>query len=207
MSAAEADGANITEETSGDAEAPLEEPLITPTVKRNKIKLARIDTEDFLIGIFGGSYSIEDFGVHPVYGARVGLLLTETFFIDATMGFSKAGPSSAEKLFNFDLLTEQERELVYYDVSVGYNLFPGEAFMGDDTAFVTTLYVSVGAGSTQFAGDDYFTLVGGIGYRIVLTDWMAAQVDFRDHIFESDIMGDAEIKHNIEYTIGASWFF
>lgn len=193
--------------TKDGEEAPLEEPLLVPVVKRNQIKLAKIDTENFQVGIYGGLFSIEDFGVNPVYGARVGLLLSESFFLDATMGLTKAGRSAAEKLFQFDLLTEQERELVYYDISFGYNLLPGEAFVGEDKAFTTALYVTIGAGSTQFGGDDRFTIVGGFGYRLVWTDWMAFQVDFRDHVFETDIIGESEIKHNFEYVIGSTWFF
>lgn len=188
-------------------DAPLEEPLLTPVVKRNKIKLAKIDTENFQLGAYGGLLSVEDFGVYSVYGIRFGLLLSESYFLDATMGVSKVDRSSAERLFNFDLLSAQERELIYYDVSFGFNILPGEAFVGEDTAYTTALYFSIGAGSTTFAGDDRFTIVGGFGYRLVWTDWLAIQIDFRDHVFESDVLGENELKHNFEFTVGTNLFF
>ena len=38
-------------------------PVIEPDVERREIEPARIDTEDFEVGIFAGQISVEDFGV------------------------------------------------------------------------------------------------------------------------------------------------
>ncbi|HEY5807887.1 MAG TPA: hypothetical protein VIT67_07955, partial [Povalibacter sp.] len=66
------------------SEQSVPQPIINPEVERREIKRAKIDTEDFEIGIYGGILSIEDFESHPVYGARLAYHLTEDFFLEAT---------------------------------------------------------------------------------------------------------------------------
>ena len=86
-------------------------------------------TEDFEVGGFFGFLSIEDLGTNPVYGARVAYHVTEDIFLEAAVGTSKADKTSYELLSgNVQLLTEDQREYTYYNLSAGFNLLPGEAF-------------------------------------------------------------------------------
>ena len=52
-----------------DETAAREAPVIEPEIDRRVIEQAKIDTEDFEVGIFMGQMSIEDFGVDNVFGA------------------------------------------------------------------------------------------------------------------------------------------
>jgi outer membrane beta-barrel protein len=92
-------------------------------------------------------------------------------------------------------------------VSVGYNILPGEAYIGEARAFNTGLYVIGGLGSTRFAGDDRFTVNFGAGYRFVLTDSVAIHMDFRDHLYDIDVLGEEKTAHNLEATLGVTVFF
>jgi outer membrane beta-barrel protein len=189
-------------------EAPLEgKQLLTPKVKRNKIKVGKIDTENFELGPFVGLYSIEDFGTNLVVGARFAWHLSESFFFEGNYGQTKGGRSSAETLLNRDFFTEQDRELTYYNALFGYNFLPGEAFIGSNWAFVNALYLVGGAGNTKFGSEDRFTVVGGFGYRFLVTDWLAAHLDFKDHIFQTDFFGEEKTTHNMEYHVGFTIFF
>ncbi|WP_455210019.1 outer membrane beta-barrel domain-containing protein [Kaarinaea lacus] len=188
--------------------APLEdEQLLTPKVKRNKIKVGKIDTENFELGPFAGLYSIEDFGSGLVVGARFAWHMSESFFIEANYGQTKGDRTSAEVLLGRDFFTEEDRELTYYNALFGYNFLPGEAFIGRNWAFVNALYVVGGAGNTTFGGDDRFTTVGGFGYRFLVTDWMAVHVDFKDHMFQTDFFGEEKITHNMEVHGSFTIFF
>ena len=131
---------------------------------------------------------------------------TEDFFLQANVGFAEAGEAYAET-FNggSDLITD--RDYNYYNLLVGYNLFPGETFVTQNHTFNSALYVVGGAGNTDFAGDNYFTLTLGAGYRIILRDWLTFNLDFRDHTFESDITGEKDRIHNLEFTTGLTAFF
>ncbi|MBA1332239.1 hypothetical protein QQ73_14360, partial [Candidatus Endoriftia persephone str. Guaymas] len=76
-----------------------------------------------------------------------------------------------------------ERNFTYYNLSVGYNLLPGEVFIGRDRAFNSQLYLIGGAGSTTFAGDDHFSINLGLGYRLLLSDSFALHLDLCDQLF------------------------
>ena len=151
---------------AGRPASPSERPIIDPQVERREIQRARIDTEDFEIGAYVGMLSIEDFESNVVYGARLAYHLTEDFFLEGTVGQSRAGRTSYENLSgSADLLTDDERDYTYYALSLGWNALPGEIFIGKNRAYNTAFYLVAGIGSTTFAGDDRFTVNGGFGYR------------------------------------------
>jgi outer membrane beta-barrel protein len=192
-----------------EAEADQARPVIEPKVERREVKTPKFDTEDWEIGLFGGFLSIEDFGSNAVYGLRAAYHISEGFFTEATYGRSTAGKTSYEILSGggTTLLTESQRDFSYYDLSIGYNLLPGEVFIGRKHAFNSALYVLLGAGNTSFAGDDYFTLTWGAGYRMLLTDWLALHCDVRDHMFDIDITGEDKTTHNVDFNLGLTVFF
>jgi outer membrane beta-barrel protein len=185
-----------------------QDPVIEPNVKRREVKEADIDTENFEVTAFLGLLSIEDFGTDAVYGVRLDYHVTEDIFVEGAIGTSTAGTTSFENIgANTPLLTDSEREYTYYTVALGYNLLPGEAFIGRKRAYNTALYVIAGAGNTRFAGDDQFTITWGAGYRIVVKDWMAVHMDFRDHMFSLDITGQDKTANNFEASLGLAFFF
>jgi outer membrane beta-barrel protein len=105
------------------------------------------------------------------------------------------------------LLTDSEREYSYYNVSLGYNIFPGEHFIGRRRALNTATYVIGGVGKTSFAGDDRFTVNFGLGMRIMPLDWFAVHADIRDHVFDIDLLGQEKTSHNLEAHVGVTFFF
>jgi outer membrane beta-barrel protein len=188
------------------AEAPGQ--VIDPEVERREIKEPAIDREDFEIGPFVGIMSVEDFGADVVYGARLAYHITEGFFIEGTVGRTDTGLTSFEELSgDARLLTGSEREYTYYNLNLGYNILPGEVFIGEGRAFNTNLYLTGGLGSTSFAGDDRFTVNFGFGYRFLLSDSIALHLDFRDHLFDIDLFGDEKTAHNLESHFGFTVFF
>jgi outer membrane beta-barrel protein len=190
---------------------PLEQDstqVIQPVVHRRKIDVDAIDSENFEIGAYAGLLSTEDFGANAVIGVRAAYHISEYFFIEGAYGISDTTETSYERLSGgAQLLTPEDRKLTYYNISLGYNLMPGEAFLGDGLAFNTALYVIGGAGITKFAGDNRFTYNFGVGYRFLATDWLAVHFDVRDHIFEIDLLGVNKLTHNLEMHAGATVFF
>ena len=194
-----------------EAPPPTAEPpgqVIDPEVERREIKEPAIDTEDFEIGVFVGVMSIEDFGTNLVYGARLAYHLTEGFFVEGTVGQSDAGLTSFEILSGgAPLISDSERQLTYYNLNLGYNILPGEVFLGEGHAYNQQLYLIAGLGSTRFAGDDRFTVNFGAGYRFLLNDSVAIHADFRDHLFDIDLFGEEKTAHNLEAHVGVTVFF
>ena len=182
--------------------------VIDPEVERREIKEPAIDREDFEIGAFVGVMSIEDFGSDVVYGARLAYHITEGFFVEGTIGQTEAGLTSFEELSGgARLISESQRTFTYYNLNLGYNILPGEVFLGEGRAYNTNLYLVAGLGSTRFAGDDRFTVNVGAGYRFLLNDAVALHLDFRDHLFDIDLLGEEKTAHNLEAHLGFTVFF
>ena len=191
--------------------SPLEiksEQLIQPEIDRRAVELSKIKSDDFEITVFSGLLSVEDFGANLVVGARFAYHINEDIFFETTYANSKAGQTSYERLSGgLPLLTGSQRDIIIYNISLGYNLLPGESFLTRNTSFNSALYLVAGMGSTTFAGADRLTLNVGGGFRLLATDWMAVHVDVRNHIFNMDILAENKITNNLEVTLGVSVFF
>ena len=182
--------------------------VIEPDLERREIKTAAIDTENFEIGPYAGALSIQDFNSSEVYGLRAAYHVTENAFIEATYGRSEGDLTSFERLSGGSpLLSDEDREFTYYDLSLGWNVLPGEIFIGSKYAFNSSVYFLTGIGGTEFAGDNWFTVNVGAGFRLLFTDWLALRLEVRDHIFDRDTFGERETAHNIEITTGFTVFF
>ena len=191
------------------AEKPAPVQVITPEVKPREVSEADIDDEIFGIGAYAGVLSIDNFGTEPVYGVRALFHATEDLFLQFDYGVSRAGKTTFEELSgdNVSLLSSSDRDYTYYNVLLGYNIFPGEVFMTSKLTFNSDFYLVGGVGNTRFGGEDNFTTTLGTGYRIVLRDWLTWNIDFRDHIFNSDIIKSNQTTHNIELSTGVSFFY
>ncbi|MGA7537481.1 MAG: outer membrane beta-barrel domain-containing protein [Steroidobacteraceae bacterium] len=182
--------------------------VVQPRVERRTVKVPRIRSSNVELGAHYGIMSIEDFGSHPAYGVDLAYHLTEDFFVRAEVGRATAGLTSFETLSgNIRLLTEAERKFTYYDLGLGYNFLPGEAFFGRSRAMTSSFYLVGGAGATQFAGDKKFTVTVGAGYQVLPFDWMAVRIGVEDHMFQSDLLGANKLTHNIEAGLGTTVFF
>ena len=184
------------------------EPVIKPNIERRVITEADIDSEDFAVSAYVGVLSIEDFGSNIVYGVRGDYYITEDFFAELAIGTSEAGDTSFDTLSGgAQVLADDMRDFTYYNISVGYNLLPGESFFGGSHAFNSALYLIAGVGNTEFADDSHFTINIGAGYRVLLNDWIALHIDIKDYMFDSDLLGTDKTTHNLEATTGLSVFF
>ena len=182
--------------------------IITPDVERRDIKEADLDSENFEVGVFFGLLAIEDFGTSPVLGFTAAYHITEDLFVEAAYGSSEAEETSYEVLSGgVELLTEDERQLNYYNISLGYNFLPGQVHFSDKWTFNTNFYVIAGAGNTDFAAKDYFTSNFGAGLRFYSTDWLALDLSMRSHNFSHEIFGESKSTNNLESRFGLSVFF
>lgn len=182
--------------------------IITPDIERRSVKEADLDTENFQLGAFFGMLSVEDFGSNPVVGASLTYHITEDFFVEANYGVSETEKTSYELLSGgVELLTGDERDLAYYNLALGYNLFHGQIFYSDKLTFNNDFYLLAGAGNTDFAAKDYFTVMLGAGLRFYATDWVAVELSMRGHSFEHELFGESKQVTNLESRLGFSFFF
>lgn len=204
-------GCATTQATVPAAEQPADAgppAVVTPQVERRQVRVADIDAQDWEVGWTAGALSVEDFEVSAVYGARFAYHISEDFFAEGIFGSSDAGISSYERHSgNGLLLSEADRQFLYYGLGFGWNVLPGEIFFRGKRAYNSAIYLTAGAGSTKFAGDNRFTVTLGAGVRVLLDDTLAAHVDVRDHILDVDVFGQDKQTHNLEATLSLTAFF
>jgi len=190
-----------------DADAPPPS-VIEPQVERRTVKVPAIRSKNIELGAYYGELSIQDFGAQPVAGVRFDYHISEDLFAEATYGRAKGGRTSFEELSgNVQLLSDAERRFTYYNLSLGYNLLPGEVFIGRNLAMTSALYMIGGIGDVTFAGDHNFAVNFGAGFRVLPTDWLALHIDVQDLVFKSNDIGFYQLKNNLQATIGATVFF
>lgn len=184
-----------------------QEQVIQPELDRREVKAPRIDAQDVEIGLYTGTLSIEDFGANSVSGVRLAYHVTEDVFVEGTYAKSVVSDAAFRRLGFVPVFRNEEEDLTYYNLSVGFNLFPGEVFIGKGWAMTSAVYVIGGIGNTSFNNTDHTTFNFGIGIRVLPADWFAVRVEMRDHLFESDILGSNKMTQNFELTLGLAVYF
>lgn len=182
--------------------------IVTPDLDRDPIKPSDLDTENFEIGAFYGIYNIEDFGSNSVAGARLAYHVSSAIFVDAAYAQTTVGETSFERLSGgTQILTEEQRDLDYWTVSIGYKILPGELFLGSRRAMNANFYLLAGAGNTNFADNEYFTYSIGAGLQLYPTDWLAIHIATKALSFEHELLGSEQSITNLESSLGLSFYF
>lgn len=184
------------------------EQVVDPKVERRDVRLPKFPSKDFEVGLFGGVYGTQSFGNSGVAGVRLGYHITEDFFVESALAQTKVSDKTFEEIFpGSGPLADTDKKLTYYNLSAGYNVLPGEVFIGSRWAKASSIYVLAGVGSTKFANQRRQTFNFGLGFRVLFSDRIAARVDMRDHVFSYDLLGVRQNSNNLELTAGLSYYF
>jgi outer membrane beta-barrel protein len=189
------------------AQKPANEQVVVPQVDRREVRLPRMPSNDFEAGVFLGSYATQDFGTSLVTGLRLGYHLTEDFFVEGVLAQTKVSDETFRQILPGGVFADEKEKLSYYNLSVGYNVLPGEVFLGRRHAKASALYAIGGIGSTRLAEQRKSTFNFGLGLRVFMNDRAAVQVDMRDHVFSLDLLGKRRTTQNLELTGGLTFFF
>lgn len=189
------------------AQAPASDQPVIPQVDRREVKLPRFPSNDFEVGLFVGPYATQNFGTSMATGFRLAYHLTEDWFVEAAMGRTKVSDEVFRRVVPGGLINPGGERLSYTNLSLGYNVLPGEVFLGRNRALPTALFLIAGAGTTRFNGQRQQTFNLGLGVKTFLSDRWALRVDLRDHLFALDLLGERDSTHNLELTVGGSFLF
>jgi outer membrane beta-barrel protein len=192
---------------AADPPPPPADQVVVPQVDRRGIHVPKFPSSDFEVGLFGGTYSTQNFGSSGVGGIRLGYHITEDFFVEGVYAATKVSDQNFRQILPGGVFPKEKETLSYYNLSLGYNLLPGEIFIGGAHAFASQFYVVAGVGSTKLDVQRRATFNFGAGYRLFLTDHAALQIDVRDHVFSLDLLGTRQSTQNPELTVGVTAFF
>lgn len=187
--------------------APANEQVVDPQVDRRDVRVPKFPSKDFSVGLFVGTYGTENFGSSPVVGLKAGYHVTEDIFVEAAFGATKVSDEAFRQILPGGVFVNETEKLSYYNLSAGYNILPGEIFIGRNIAKASQFYVIAGVGSTKFIDQKRQTVNVGFGMRVYFTDKMAVQVDMRDHIYSLDLLGRRQSTQNLELSAGFTYFF
>ncbi len=180
--------------------------VFDPQVERREVNRDAIDTENWELGLNYGIISIEDFGTSEIVSFNAAYHVSEDFFLSLNYGKATAGESSFEVLTNISLL-QGDQSYIHYSIGLGFNLLPGEGFIGKNTAFTSVFYILAGLGTTEFANDNRSTLVFGGGYQVLFNDWLSMNIAVRDNLYDIELIGPSKVANDIEISTGFTVFF
>jgi outer membrane beta-barrel protein len=186
---------------------PANEQVIVPQVDRRELRLPRFPSKDFEIGLFAGTYATQNFGSSLVGGLRAGYHVTEDIFVEAVYAKTEVTDEMFRQILPGGIFAQETQPLTYYNISAGYNVLPGEVFIGRNIAKASALYIIGGIGTTKIAQQSRQTVNFGLGTRVLFWERVALQVDMREHIFSLDLLGKRQDTKNLELTAGFTVFF
>ncbi len=189
------------------SQAAQTEQVVVPEITRRDIKRPRMPSKDFEMGLFGGTYATQNFGSSFVKGLRLGYHLSEDFFVEGVYGQTKVSDELYRQVLPGGVFQSGKNKLEYYNISAGYNVLPGEVFLGANRAMPFALYLIGGVGTTLLADQRMATFNFGSGMRVFYNDNVSLQLDVRDHIFTIDLLGKQQRTQNLEYTLGLTVSF
>jgi outer membrane beta-barrel protein len=192
---------------SGIAVAQESGEVVEANVERRDLDIGAIEAENFELTGFLGYMSVEDFDSDVVWGFRGAYHFSPALFGEVSYGKVDAGKSSVERAGGRDPLTSSSRDLEYYDVSLGWNVLPGEVYVGPGKAWNSALYIIGGIGKADFGGEDETALNVGFGFRVLPRDSFSVRLDFRNYMFDTDVTGDDKSTNNLQATLNLGWYF
>lgn len=188
-------------------QAPASGQVVVPEVQRREVKLPRIPSKDIELGVLLGTYSTQNFGASMVGGLRLGYHITEDFFVEGAFAQTQVKDDNYRQVLPGGLFPTGKETLKYVTLSAGYNVLPGEIFIGRNNARASQVFLLAGLGSTKFGDQRKQSFNLGVGLKVLLGERTALRVDMRDHIYSLDLLGQRERTQNLELTAGLSYFF
>ena len=118
------------------------------------MKTPKIKAKDFELGAYFGALSASRTSA-PIRSTACARAyhVTEDIFLEGFLARSKAGTEQPRGRISRTSRCSATLggSFTYYDLDVGYNVLPGEVFLGRGRAFNSALYVTVGMGDVKFA--------------------------------------------------------
>ena len=178
-----------------------------PQVDRRDIEKPKFPSNDFEIGLFTGTYATQNFGSSWVYGARIGYHITEDFFVEGVYGQTKVSDELFRQILPggiFARTPKSSATTTCRSATTCSRARSSSAAGAPGRRSSTSSPASAAPSSTDQSKP---TFNAGFGYRVYLADWVALQLDLRDHIFSLDLLGKRQSTQNVELTGGLTFFF
>jgi len=180
--------------------------IVKADTEQDLIKDADIKNTSMSVGIYTGLINYENFNSNYLVGLTFSYPFDEHVFIDAEFGVSSINDTEYRNI-GLPLLSEEETDVQFYNVLVGYNILPGEVYWSREKTLISSFYLIGGVGSISFDNNNYVSVQFGAGFKMGLDKNKSIRFEARDRLFDTDILGTDKLSNNIEFHLGIDWNF
>ena len=165
----------------------------------------------FELQILGGLAVTDTMFRHYSVNAHGRYHIDERWSVGVSYGHYFASESTLYTSITEDYEVFPERSLTRYFAGVDAAFAPvyGKMAFLDGAVLHFDLYVLMGLGVTQTSRSATPRVTGtfGVGGRLMLTKWLTAVMELRDHLFVEDFHAGNRVMNNVMFTVGVSiWF-
>ena len=180
--------------------------IVKPDTEQDIIKDSDIDNISMNIGVYTGLINYENFNSQYLFGLYFSYPFDEDVFVEAEFGISSINDTEYRNI-GLPLLSEEETDVQFYSVLVGYNLLPGEVYWSREKTLISRFYLIAGVGTLSFDSNSYVSVQFGAGFKMELDKNKSIRFEARDRVFDTDILGTDKLSNNIEFHLGIDWNF
>ena len=186
--------------------------IIEPNIKRSPQGPTGFDTVFFQIEPFVGVYKLDGFGTETQKGVKLAFHVHRRLFFEFAYGLSEIDESTRTDLGFLPLI--ENKELDYYDLSIGYNMLIsrfhckpcGNRVLNTDT------YLTAGIGKINIDttdGNDINdkSINFGIGLRASLIKNLYINTSIKNQTMKENLVDNTSSAHNLLYDLGLGIYF
>jgi len=180
--------------------------IVKPDTEQEIIEDSDIRNVSMSVGVYAGLISYENFNSNYLAAIYLSYPFDEKIFVEAEFGVSGINDTEYRNI-GLPLLAEEESDVQFYTVLIGYNLLPGEVYWSQTKTLISRFYLIGGIGSISFDDKDTVSINLGAGFKMELDDNKSVRFEARDRLFDSDILGTDKLTNNTEFHLGIDWNF
>lgn len=180
--------------------------IVKPDTEQDIIKDSDIRNVSMNLGVYAGLISFENFNTNYIAALYFSYPFNEKVFVEAEYGVSAINDTEYRNI-GLPLFANEESDVTFYTVLVGYNLLPGEVYWSKDKTLISRFYLIGGIGSISFDNKDTVSINLGAGFKMELDENKSVRFEARDRIFDVDTLGTDKLSNNTEFHLGIDWNF
>jgi outer membrane beta-barrel protein len=154
---------------------------------------------------WGGYYVSDLFDGTYIVGGAYTYHMTEDFAVEATGAYTKytsAGGPELER--TFAVLQGKEQPVAIFEALLVWAPLHAKMRVFADSILHFDLYLDAGAGLVDSALLTGVAGTGGLGLKFFMGKATAFRIDFRDHVYEMNLLAQKEIANDLTATLGMS---
>jgi outer membrane beta-barrel protein len=154
---------------------------------------------------WGGYYVSDLFDGTYIVGGAYTYHMTEDFGVEATGAYTRytsAGGPELER--TFAVLQGKDQQVAIFEALLVWAPLHAKMRFFADSIVHFDVFLDAGAGVVDSALSTGVAGVGGLGFKFFMGKATAIRLDFRDHVYQMNLLAQHEIANDLTATLGMS---